>query len=174
MLLGFYIAFYLGEFHVVRSRHLLAIAGLGAAGLALGGTFGLSSAFGLFFGPVHQILPLLIFGIGLDDVFVVTRALDEVEENDKLADKLSNAGSAITVTTITNTIVFLLGAISTLPALRYFALWAAIVVFFDWWFEITFYSAAMSLDVRRQTGKRRDCCFCLKVSSDRDVRTEKN
>lgn len=183
ILLTIYVILYLGDFHVVRSRQLLGIGGLANAGLALGVTFGLGSAFGMFYGPVHQILPLLIIGIGVDDVFVMTRSLDEVNSNEKFKDKsprtrialaVSNAGSAITVTSITNTIVFLLGSISRLPALRFFALWAAIGVVFDWAFTLSFYTALLTLDTRRQTSKRRDCCPCFKVSADRDPTTENN
>lgn len=183
ILLTIYVMLFLGDFHVVRSRWLLGLFGLLNAGLALGVTFGLSSAFGMFFGPVHQILPLLIIGIGVDDVFVVTRALDDINANEKLKGKssrsrialtLSNAGSAITVTSVTNTIVFLLGAISRLPALRFFALWAAIGVVFDWFFTLTFYTAALTLDTRRQAAKRRECFPCFKIADDRDPTTEKN
>ncbi len=181
--LTIYVCLFLGDFHIVRSRQILGIIGLINAGLALGVTFGLGSAFGMFFGPVHQILPLLIIGIGVDDVFVVTRALDEVNMNPKFAEKsprtrvalaISNAGSAITVTSVTNTIVFLLGAISQLPALRFFALWAAIGVVFDWGFTLTFYTGMLTLDTRRQHNKRRDCCPCFKISDERDPKTENN
>ncbi len=170
ILLTIYVVLYLGDFHAIRSRQVLGLVCLLNAGLSLGATFGISSALGMFFGPVHQVLPLLIIGIGVDDVFVVTRALDEVNQGEKFADKpvrtrvalaLSNAGSAITVTSITNIIVFVLGSISRLPALRLFALWAAIGVAFDWIFTITFYTAALTLDTRRQNAKRRDCCPCF-------------
>lgn len=170
-LLAGYIVLFLGDFHAVRSRHVLGLVALLNAGLSLGATFGLASAFGMFFGPVHQVLPLLIIGIGVDDVFVVTRALDDINYSGKYNDKpartrvalaLSNAGTAITVTSFTNTIVFLFGAISKLPALRFFAIWAAIGVFLDWVYTITFYTAALLLDTRRQDAKRRDCFPCCR------------
>lgn len=170
VLLSIFVGTYLGDFHAIRARRLLGLVCILNAGLSLGATFGISSALGMFFGPVHQVLPLLIIGIGVDDVFVVTRALDDLNQEEKFKEKpvrsrialaLSNAGSAITVTSITNIIVFLLGSISKLPALRFFALWAAIGVFFDWIFTITFYTAALTLDTRRQKANRRDCLPCF-------------
>lgn len=170
VLLGVYVTLFLGDFHSVRSHMLLAAAALLTTGLALGACFGISSATGMFFGPVHQILPLLIIGIGIDDCFHITRAADEAFSRPDAVEKslrlkvalaLSQSGSAITVTSFTNVVVFLLSAISRLPALRFFALWAAIGVFAAWALSITFYTACVTLDFRRSQAKRRDCCPCF-------------
>lgn len=171
LLLAVYVITFLGDFHSVRSHRLLAIAALVTTGLSLATCFGLSSAFGMFFGPVHQILPLLIIGIGIDDCFHITRAADEVAlspDHDrksipmKIALSLSQSGAAITVTSFTNVAVFLLSAISRLPALRFFALWAAIGIFFAWVYAITFYTAFVTLDMRRISANRLDCIPCIK------------
>lgn len=178
VLLGIYVVLYLGDFHAIRSHMLLAVGALITAGLSLGACFGISSAFGMFFGPVHQILPLLIIGIGIDDCFHVTRAADEFNLRPDAASKpsrlrialaISTSGSAITVTSFTNVVVFLLSAISRLPALRFFALWAAIGIFFAWLFTLTFYTALLTLDTRRMDGKRRDCCPCFKVKEVKEL-----
>ncbi len=177
VLLLAYVCAFLGDCHAVRSRIFLGFFGLINAGLALAVTFGLGSAFGMFFGPVHQILPLLVIGIGVDDVFVITRAVDDVNRHPsfgqeelrlRVALACSNAGSAITVSSATNMTVFFLAAISKLPALRYFSIWAGIGVAIDWAFTLTFYTALLTLDMRRQANNRRDCCPCFKVSGDVD------
>nr|SVE90710.1 EOG090X0BEK [Daphnia sinensis] len=36
-------------------------------------SYGLCSAFGVFYGPVHSILPFLLLGIGIDDMFVIVQ-----------------------------------------------------------------------------------------------------
>lgn len=170
VLLAIYVILFLGDFHMVRSHMLLAVTAIVTNGLALAACFGISSLIGMFFGPVHQILPLLILGIGIDDCFHVTRAGDEVNWNEdsakhpvrlRVALALSRAGTAITVTSFTNVAVFLLSAISELPALRFFALWAAIGIFFAWAFTITFFTACMTLEMRRIDANRRDCCPCF-------------
>lgn len=171
VLLGIYVIVFLGDFHAVRSHRLLAVTALATTGLAIGSCFGLSSATGMFYGPVHQILPLLIIGIGIDDCFHITRSVDEICRRPDAASKpiptkialaLSQSGSAITVTSFTNVAVFLLSAISKLPALRFFALWAAIGVFFAWVYAITFYTACITLETRRIEAKRLDCVPCCK------------
>lgn len=171
VLLGIYIVFFLGDWHAIRSHRLLGLAALVTCGLALGTCFGLSSALGMFFGPVHQILPLLIIGIGADDCFHITRAADGMFQRVDLKDRsletrialaMSQAGTAITVTSFTNVAVFLLSAISRLPALRYFALWAAIGILFAWVYAITFFTAVVVYDFRRIEANRLDCVPCFK------------
>lgn len=175
VLLAIYVINFLGDFHGIRSHRLLALAALATTGLALGTCFGLSSLFGMFYGPVHQILPLLVIAIGIDDCFHITRAIDEVNRRPDAASKpmevrialaLSQSGSAITVTSFTNVAVFLLSAISRLPALRFFALWAAIGVLFAWVYAITFYAAFATMDARRIDEKRYDCCPCRKPADE--------
>lgn len=171
VLLAVYIIIFLGDFHFIRSHRLLALAALATTGIALGTGFGLSSAIGMFYGPVHSVLPLLVIGIGVDDCFHVTKAADEVflRENDRkksvpvrIALALSHSGTSITVTSFTNIVVFLLSAISRLPALRFFAIWAAICVLFAWVYSITFFTAFVTLDMRRIENARYDCVPCFK------------
>mmetsp|Transcript_9493 Transcript_9493/g.17123 ORF Transcript_9493/g.17123 Transcript_9493/m.17123 type:complete len:931 (-) Transcript_9493:1479-4271(-) len=174
ILLIIYTILFIGQFHFVYSRWVAGLMLFVAIGLALGSTFGLSSLFGLFFGPVHQFLPLLILGIGVDDGFVITRALDEVRSDPRHKDKspqvrvalaLSDAGSAVTVTSLTNSTVFFISAVTELPALRSFALWAGISVLMDLIFSVTFFTAYLAIDERRLDAKRYDV-LCCKVSEE--------
>lgn len=49
------------------SRWSMSIAALIMIGLSTAAGFGISSAVGLFFGPVHSLLPFILLGIGVDD-----------------------------------------------------------------------------------------------------------
>ena len=42
-------------------------------------SYGICSAFGVFFGPMHSVLPFLLLGIGLDDMFVIAQSWDSLE-----------------------------------------------------------------------------------------------
>lgn len=88
---------------------------MAVTGLSYLVALGLGSAFELFYGPVHEILPLIMFAIGVDHVFVLTKTLDSVNYDDSFKDlspstrvsmALSYGGTAITVTSVTNIIVF--------------------------------------------------------------------
>lgn len=176
VLLAIYVVLFMGEFHTIESRMVLGLVSILTAGLSLGITYGLSSLVGWFYGPVHSILPLLLIGVAVDDMFVVTRSLSDVNRsNERISGKdiptriglaLSKSGTAITVTSLTNFLVFLVSAVSRLPALRYFSLWACVGVIADYLLSITLFVAALTLDQRRIDAKRRDCCACFPPVKD--------
>jgi predicted RND superfamily exporter protein len=155
------------------SRWTLSLAVLGIVALSTIAGLGLSSAFGLVFGPVHSNLPFILLGIGVDDAFVIANAMDRerkvprnCEDNTEIgmrsARALSNAGSSITVTSATDFIAFAISAVSSIiPSLASFCAFAAISILLLWLFSSTFFAAALVLDERRQRDNRRECYCCF-------------
>jgi len=153
------------------SRYTLSLGALILVGLSTGACFGLSSAFGLFYGPVHSLLPFILLGIGVDDAFVVVNAYNRerkvarsAEDNETIAMRsaraLARAGSSITVTSLTDLVAFGISASSSLPALASFCGYAAVGVVFLWLFSATFFAACTVLDERRQRDNRREYLCC--------------
>ena len=70
------------------------------------------------------MLSSLLLGIGIDDMFVIVQCLSNFEDSDpKFADKtidllvgetLKHAGVAITITSLTDLVVFVVGAITVI------------------------------------------------------------
>ena len=154
------------------SRWTMAFAALVTVGISTAAGFGLSSLFGLFFGPVHSLLPFILLGIGVDDAFVIVNAFNRErktsrasEDNESLVIRagrsLARAGASITVTSATDLVAFGISSSSSLPALSSFCAYASISIFFLWLFASTFFSATMVLDERRQRDNRRECAVCL-------------
>ena len=54
----------LGHLTCVENRALLCCVGISIIGITILVTYGLCSAFGLFYGPMHNAFPFLILGIG--------------------------------------------------------------------------------------------------------------
>lgn len=169
LLLMIYIFITLGELNRVKSRITLAFLSLISVGLAVAATLGLSSAFGLFYGPVHQLLPLLMLGIGIDDAYVIVTAFDNVDQalplRQRVAFALAEAGTAVTVTSFTNSCAFFIGATTAIPALRYFAISAAVGILFDFFLQTTFFVAFLTFDARRQEAKKMDVITCVTVEN---------
>ena len=117
--------------------------GLLSVVLSVISTYGICSAFGLVFSPMHSIIPFLMLGkmlnvplnlryqfhdyffelgIGIDDMFVIVQCLSNIEENDPtfnerpieilIGETMKHAGVAITITSITDLVVFGVGAIT--------------------------------------------------------------
>lgn len=74
-----------------------------------------------------QILPFILLGIGVDDIFVLVRSVEEVDEQypglpltDRFRRALNLGGMSITVTSLTNTTAFLFGSMTAIPAVRWY------------------------------------------------------
>jgi Niemann-Pick C1 protein len=55
----------------------VAIGGIITIGLAYGSSFGLAALMGYKTSGVHNLLPFLLLGIGVDDMFVIASAADQ-------------------------------------------------------------------------------------------------
>jgi predicted RND superfamily exporter protein len=120
---GIYVVFMLGHFTCVENRALLSGVGLVIIGLTILVTYGLCSAIGLFFGPMHYAIPFLFLGIGVDDMFVIMQSLDNLDEPQEtkfqniprtIGQTMKYAGVAITVTSVTDIVVFAVGSSTVL------------------------------------------------------------
>ena len=78
-----------------------------------------------------------------------------------MARALRVAGMSITVTSFTDIIAFLIGSSTSLPALKNFCFYAAFGIFFDYLYQITFFTACLALDEKRKSRNKADCFFCL-------------
>ena len=78
MIVFVYVTLMLGRLNCVQQRSMLALAGLASIGMTVGFTYGICSAIGLFYGPMHNIIPFLLLGIGIDDMFVIMQCYDNL------------------------------------------------------------------------------------------------
>eukprot|EP00794_Sanderia_malayensis_P008208 gene8208-9088_t len=169
-----YLAIMLGRFTRLHHKVWLAVIGVLCVGLSILVSFGLSSAFGFFYGPVHSILPFLILGIGVDDVFVIIQSYENTVKklpSDSslpyvLAATMKHAGVAISVTSMTDVIAFLIGATTLLPALRSFCVYAGLGILAVFFFACTIFTACLALDIKRERNRKDACCCCVRVSDN--------
>lgn len=69
--------------------------------------------------------------------------------------------------------MFVSGALSTMPAVKSFALYAALAVLMDFALQMTAFVALLSLDARRQDNNRCELLCCIKVSKQRPKKPNK-
>lgn len=100
--------------------------------MCVGGAFivaiGICSLFGVPYGPVHSSLPFMLMSLGVDDIFIITASWKEVQSNElnrvksideRIAQMLSHAGAAISITSLTDVVAFIIGA-STASSFYFF------------------------------------------------------
>ena len=75
-----YVMLMLGNFNSVEQRAYLSLLGIVAILLGTGTCYGFCQLVGLVYGPMHSILPFLLLGIGIDDMFVIVQGLSNVNK----------------------------------------------------------------------------------------------
>ena len=146
-----YASLMLGKLNCVEQRTMLAIAGILGVVLGIIVSYGVCSAFGLFYGPMHSVMPFLMLGIGIDDMFVIVQCWETLtveQRKQPLVQRfglaMQQAGAAITVTSVTDVIAFSVGGFTILPALRSFCIYAAVGIVATFLFQVEccyFYSS---------------------------------
>ena len=71
----------LSKFSMVEHRTWLSFMGLISIGLGMLTSYGICQVMDLYYSPLHKFLPFLLFGIGIDDMFVIVQAFDSLNYN---------------------------------------------------------------------------------------------
>ena len=118
ILVCLYTGFFLGNFSPTHCRCVVALVGLLCVGISYASGFGFMYLCGGRTTGVHQLMPFLLIGIGVDDMFVLCNAIDQTDikkpANERIIEALSHAGPAITITSLTNVLAFAFGATTSL------------------------------------------------------------
>jgi Niemann-Pick C1 protein len=119
----------------------------------------------------------VILGIGLDDSFIMSGAYDRTDPSkgpeERVYDTIQDVGVSITVSTITTTLAFGLGCISSIPTIYWLCLYAFPTVMCVYIYQLTFFVACIVLDERRIQQRRRNCCTWINVNDDDEQEEQK-
>ena len=134
------------------------LTGMGIFSVVLGVpiAYGITSAIGYPFMPHFAVLPFLMVGLGIDDMFVIMKTYRNLEEateqnlEDKIAKTLKHAGVSITVTSLTDVCVFAVGAITVFPGLQAFCVACALGIAAIYILQATWFVAWLVIDERRR------------------------
>ena len=148
-----YSFFVLGNCSPVHMRGVASLVGMSCVGLATMSGYGLSFYAGQYISPMHSLLPFLMFGLGVDDMFVIVNSIDQtpihLSANERFRIGLTHAGPSITITSVTDGLAFFLGSTSSIPALSSFCLFAGFCVVTLYFSFLTIFSPFFIEDLRR-------------------------
>lgn len=101
------------------------------------------------------MIPFLVLAVGVDNLFIILHTynrLDKTKYNaisDGIGDALGQIGPSILLTSFSELCCFAIGSISDMPAVKTFALYAAVAILIDFILQVTAFVALISLDQRR-------------------------
>nr|KAG5698284.1 hypothetical protein BaRGS_016986 [Batillaria attramentaria] len=139
----------------VSTRALLACGGILAAGLGIIGSFGFLSVLGLRFVNFVGIMPFLVIGIGVDDMFLLMSAWAESQNErgldvpGRVGSTFAKAGVGITITSLTDFLAFLIGFTSEFIAVRHFCVFTGVAVLLCYFANATLFGACLALHGQR-------------------------
>lgn len=174
-----YIAVALGEYSsckrlLVDSKFLVGLGGILVVGCSVLASMGFYSWVGIPSSLVIlQVVPFLVLAVGADNIFIfvleyqrdVRRPSEKREE--QIGRVLGNVAPSMLLCSLSESVCFFLGALSTMPAVKSFALYAALAVLMDFVLQMTSFVALLSLDARRQDRNRCELLCCVTVSEER-------
>ena len=158
----------------VHSRCLLGFNAVVSVLLAMLTAYGVSFVFAVPFTALTQLLPFVIFGVGLDDAYILSGCYLATDSDLPVAERIhammEEAGLSIFLTSVTSALAFALGCISVIPCIRWLCVYGCLGITFDFFFQTTFFVACIVLDERRVKQGRMDCCPCIATKYQRDGR----
>ncbi|XP_056011580.1 patched domain-containing protein 3-like isoform X2 [Ostrea edulis] len=162
----------------IADRSFLGQAGVFAAALSILPSFGFASLVGVKFMSIVGIMPFLIIGIGIDDVFILmsgiadAKSVDKSSVSDRIYFMMKTSGIAITITSVTDFLAFLIGASSVFISVRNFCIYTGVAVLFCYLNQMTIFSACIVIHERRIKGNRHCMACCVTTKEKESLRED--
>jgi Niemann-Pick C1 protein len=122
---------------------------------------------------VIEVIPFLVLAVGVDNIFILVQTYQRDERlqgetlDQQLGRVLGEVAPTMFLSSFSETSAFFLGALSVMPAVHTFSLFAGMAVFIDFLLQMTCFVSLLGLDIKRQEKNRLDILCC--VSSAEDV-----
>uniref|UniRef100_A0A3Q2Z477 Niemann-Pick disease, type C1 n=1 Tax=Hippocampus comes TaxID=109280 RepID=A0A3Q2Z477_HIPCM len=164
---------------LVDSKISLAIAGILIVLSSVASSLGIFSYVGI---PltliVIEVIPFLVLAVGVDNIFIIVQTyqrderLPQEELHQQIGRILGDVAPSIFLSSFSETVAFFLGALSNMPAVRTFSLFAGLAVFIDFLLQISCFVSLLGLDLKRQEANRLDIICCAKLPEGQETRTD--
>lgn len=179
-----YISLALGHIHsfrrvLVDSKISLGVAGILIVLSSVASSLGIFSYFGV---PltliVIEVIPFLVLAVGVDNIFIIVQTYQRDERmpqeqlHQQIGRILGDIAPSMFLSSFSETVAFFLGALSNMPAVRTFSMFAGLAVFIDFLLQISCFVSLLGLDARRQEGNRLDIICCVKLSEGQETKTD--
>ncbi|KAH0517385.1 Niemann-Pick C1 protein [Microtus ochrogaster] len=121
---------------------------------------------------VIEVIPFLVLAVGVDNIFILVQTyqrderLQEETLDQQLGRILGEVAPTMFLSSFSETSAFFFGALSSVPAVHTFSLFAGLAVFIDFLLQITCFVSLLGLDIKRQENNRLDILCCVRGAGD--------
>ena len=121
---------------------------------------------------IVEVIPFLILAIGIDNIFLISNELKNIEKlfimnnlnlNIKIAKTMSNIGPSILLSSLSQVFCFSLGSFVTMPAVKNFSLYITVAVIFNTILQITTFVSILTLEQDRILSGKLDLIPFVKI-----------
>jgi len=178
LIMFFYIAIALGRIRNVRHALVdmkvsLGIAGVALVALSVWASVGIFSYMRI---PttliIFEVIPFLVLAVGVDNIFILTQS---IQRDSRLPDEdvptqisriVGRVGPAMLLTSLSESIAFFLGALTPMPAVRLFSLYAGMSVIIDFILQMTIFVSLITMDHQRTLENRLDLFYFIQIVTE--------
>ncbi|VVC27074.1 Hypothetical protein CINCED_3A006385 [Cinara cedri] len=105
---------------------------------------------------VLEVIPFIVLAVGVDNIFLIIRTYQttKIKENESISNYigrvLSIIGPSIFIATLAETTCFFIGSLSDMPVVKAFALYAAMALVFNFFFQISCFISLLAFDAKKE------------------------
>ncbi|XP_076646594.1 NPC intracellular cholesterol transporter 1 homolog 1b [Halictus rubicundus] len=187
ILMFIYVALALGKIQcsikrcLLTSKIMLSIGGIVvvmasvACSLGLFGYVGVSTTL-----LTIEVIPFLVLAVGVDNIFILVQTLERTPKPvdrtipEHIGNILAEVGPSMLLTSTSECLCFLVGTLSSMPAVNTFALYASLSILINFLLQTTAFISLLSLDAQRLQNNYLDVLCCVKVKNNEDVKVAEN
>lgn len=127
-----------------------------------------------------EVIPFLVLAVGVDNLFILVHTYNRLDKtkyssiSEGVADALGQVGPSILLTSMSEGACFAIGSVTEMPAVKTFALYATVAIFFNFLLQITAFVALMAIDQYRVDSRQLDLLCCIQTRTREAIRTPSN
>ena len=122
-----------------------------------------------------EVIPFLLLAVGVDNIYVMVQTYQNDERlpsetvEDQIARIVGKVGPSMLLTGTTQSAAFLISALTPMPGVRAFSLYASLAIVLNFLMQITCFVVLLTLDAKREKAKRVDLLCFIKLNVDSDI-----
>ncbi|KAK9747109.1 Niemann-Pick C1 N terminus [Popillia japonica] len=125
-----------------------------------------------------EVIPFLVLAVGVDNIFIIVQTyqrqqrIKDMEIPELIGDTLAKVGPSMLLTSVSEICCFAIGALSDMPAVNTFAIFATLAMLFNLLLQLTAFIALLAIDERRYRENRYDLLCWIKSDDKEEPNSE--